>query len=201
MLPESTPSASERGMFFVGNVLRSWRFNQSLSISFNLFQSHSISFNLIQSLSISFNLFQSHSISFNLIQSHSISFNLFQSLSISFNLFQSLSISFISFNLFQSLSISFNLFHFAPGIGADSPQGRSPNGQQERQSDRRKLLTATMLPPAFRPRTMSGKPDGEQSEPGRPKKNNDRYEECKNKLCERTELFLFIQTIFLLILL
>jgi hypothetical protein len=27
---------------------------------------------------------------------------------------------------------------FAPGIGADSPQGRRPNGQQERQSDRRK---------------------------------------------------------------
>jgi hypothetical protein len=69
-----------------------------------------------------------------------------------------------------------DLFHtnaircIALGIVADSPQRRRPNGQQERQSDRRELLTATMLPTAFRLRTMSGKPDGERSEPERPNK-------------------------------
>jgi hypothetical protein len=45
------------------------------------------------------------------------------------------------------------------------------DGQQERQSDRRKLLPATTLPTAFRPRTMSGKPDGELASRGAQKIN------------------------------
>ena len=43
-------------------------------------------------------------------------------------------------------------------------------GHRERQSDRRKLLPATMSPISQRLRSCSGKPDGEHSEPERPNK-------------------------------
>ena len=61
--------------------------------------------------------------------------------------------------------------YFAPGIEADSPQRRRPPGHRERQSDRQEATDRDHEPHGKRLRTMSGKPDGERSEPGRPKNN------------------------------
>jgi hypothetical protein len=60
----------------------------------------------------------------------------------------------------------------ALGIVADSPEGggRWAQGAAERPEG---ATDRDYVPTDFRPRTMSGKPDGERSEPERPKRKYD----------------------------
>ena len=64
----------------------------------------------------------------------------------------------------QSQSISFNLIQSLSIRARDCSENTAKAGalgHRERQSDRRKLLSATMSPIAKRLRSCSGKPDGE----------------------------------------
>jgi len=67
---------------------------------------------------------------------------------------------------------------FASTTNCSLRQGLSENtakagalGHRERQSDRRKLLSATMSPMANACGVVAESPAGERSEPGRPNKN------------------------------
>jgi len=67
----------------------------------------------------------------------------------------------ISFNFFQSHSISFNLFQSAPWDCSENTAKEEALGHRERQSDRRKLLSATMSPIATDCGVVAESPTGE----------------------------------------